>query len=236
MSEEIPPAESQEIAETPKERVYPTDWGNDIGQSLTAFKKQGMPGLARVRPEDIFRMREMYLAGSSYREIAMGFSQKLALVVFLSEKEGWYKEKIEKAEMIAETLTQNYHYIKADNTLFVTELLIFWQNYYREQIKDYKRSKDKSIVERMDMKPLEKYFKAIELLEKLMTKDNDKDPPNPQDKPQNPLVNINMGAGSSMTESNGTLTLTPASAEKIDSSKVFELLAQLKEQQEIDKK
>ena len=39
-----------------------------------------------------------------------------------------------------------------------------------------------------------------------------------------------------MTESNGTLTLTPASAEKIDSSKVFELLAQLKEQQEIDKK
>ena len=181
-----------------------------------------------MRPEDIFRMREMYLSGSSYGEISMSFNQKKALVVFISERERWYAEKIEKAEMTAESLSQNYNYIKADSALFFTEIVDCLQKYYREQIKNYNKSKDPSIVEKMDFKPLQNLLKAREMLDKLMTKDSGNVPPNP-------LVNINMGSGS-VTESNGTMTLTPGNAEKLDSSKVFELLAELKKQQDLEGK
>ena len=220
--ESSPPA-AQTAIETITERVYPLDWGNDLAQKLTHFKKEGMPGLARLRPEDLFRMREMYLGGASYREIAMTFNQTLPLILFLSEREGWYKEKIEKAEMIAETLSQNYSYIMADSTLFITELLIFWQGYYREQIKEYKRTKDKNIIENMDLKILEKYLKLLDLLGKPV------DPKDPKDK--SPLVNINMNSGS-VTENKGTLTITPEQAEEIDSSKIFAVLAELKRQKD----
>ena len=40
--------------EIPKERSYPKDWGRDIEQSLEAFKKNGMPGLAKSAPRGYF--------------------------------------------------------------------------------------------------------------------------------------------------------------------------------------
>ena len=76
------------------QKVYSVDWDNSCRDKLAYFKKQGMPDLAKTRPEEVFKMKRMYLGGSTYREVAMTFHKKLPLVLFLSEREKWYQEKV----------------------------------------------------------------------------------------------------------------------------------------------
>jgi len=201
------------------QKVYSVDWDNSCRDKLAYFKKQGMPDLAKTRPEEVFKMKRMYLGGSTYREVAMTFHKKLPLVLFLSEREKWYQEKAEKAEMIAESLIQNHSFIRADNTLFVTELITFWKEYYRKQIQEYNRTQDGKIVQSLDLKSLERCLKLIEFYEKSG---------NSEEKLSAPLISFNLGP----PEKGSIMNIPSGDKTKLDSSKVFEFLAEMKKQKD----
>ncbi len=218
-----------------EERVAPKDWSNDLDQSLKMFKLNGLPGISRIKDDQVLRMHEMYLAGASYKEIGHVFKVKPVMVVFHSEREGWYKEKIERAEAIAETLSQSYNYIRAKGTMFFTEMISMWMDYYERQYHQYQITKDPRIVETMDLRPLEKFVKMWEALHKTVTppKDPTAQPnlPNPHPFPR---INVELPNGGDITQTKDGIRVSPTDTSNTDTSKILEAMAMLKRAAELE--
>lgn len=210
-----------EIATVESRESFPADMSRSDIDSLSAYKQNGMPGLIRVKEEDIVKMRDMYVKGASYTSISKTFKVKKAIVLFLAQKEQWLKERQEIAEVNYKTIQEVLPYVQNDNIVFLIEASEFFKEYYRKKIQEYQRSGDDRIVQSTSLNALEKYLKCIKMIQDTVS---DSEGGN-----KNPAVHVHVGDNSTVNVSDSSKP-TPEQSSQL--SEVLKTLAAIRKQRE----
>jgi len=134
------------------------------------YRKQGLPGIGRANESTMFQMFNLYLSGKTYDEISHITKEKKDVVLFLAHKLDWFGKKIEYLSSLNKNITSKVAKTKLEGVNFVTNLMNFFHKYYGKKINEYLMKDDDKLVEELPLKPLDKYFKAAEALDKLMPK------------------------------------------------------------------
>lgn len=144
---------------------------------LQHFLTNGTPGVLAVDEYNLSRALEYYLEGNNFDYISNRCQIKRDVVLFYAFKQNWFSKKNDRVSKLAETLIERYQVAKIDSASFLMELIQFWHDFYRAKLNQYRITKDDRIVETLDLKHLEKYFKTVELLEKMASRPKADAPP-----------------------------------------------------------
>jgi len=184
------------IVEIPDDEVL-TDMSESEKESLAKFKTRGHPGIHKINDAVVYKMFNLYLAGRTYSEISQVTKEKKDLVLYLSSRFDWFKIKMEYLLSLNNNLVAKVSKTRLESINFLTNLMTLNHKYYSKQIDKYLMSGDDKVFESLNLKPLEKYMKAIDVLEKLMpTGKNDRDPG------EKPFAEIHL-SGNAEISSNG---------------------------------
>lgn len=188
----------------------PQDMTKDEKVLVLEFIQNGCPGIMKVQHEDSYRFFELYMSGKTYAEIAVITKVSKTLIMFLSYKMRWMEHRFKHYEGISLNLLDKIQKAKLDiaNNLLTT--IAATGKYLENEYNRYLRTNDKSIIESLDQKIVSSYQKSVDSLKRVLEEESNDDP---NKKPKQPLVNINvgMGAKATLTEPN-KLEITDATA------------------------
>lgn len=193
----------------------PQDMTVEEKKVLQEFISNGCPGLLRVQQSDIFKWFELYMAGKTYAEIATITKSKKDLIMYISHKSTWMDKRLKHYEDISLSILDKVKKAKLENANTLITMMNALGKYFSSKYDRFLSTGDQSIIEGIDTKMSSQYFKAIELLSKLMNPDDD--PDTKKNIAQSPLVNINMGNSSATIKQvdNQTLEITDETAGEI---------------------
>ena len=188
--------------------------------SLQDFVKNGCPGLLKTTESNIFSWFELYMAGKTYSEISTLTHSKRDLILYMSNKSGWYEKRMTYYEDLVYNMTKKMSQVKLDSMNTVSTAITALGRYYGDKFNKYLSSKDSKIIEDIDTKMLSQYYKSMEALEKIMG--------NAGKKPgeSTPLVNVNMNGGTIERTGENSVEITDESA-----SSILEALVKYKKSQ-----
>lgn len=184
---------------------------------LLQFKKDGSPGVSRISDQSVFKWHNLYLAGKSYEEIAQQTKSDVCLIMLISEKHQWAEKKDRYHAAIAETVQARVMGNKMESLVFLTDVMGFFHNTTGKQIREFLETKNEKIAEKIDLKALDKYFKASEAIEKLVFKKEDDD--------KKPTAVFNNFFGKTTIKKNGDNSVTIESGEAESDSSIIDLEA-----------
>lgn len=208
------------------------DFTPEEKQSLDNFISNGCPGLSRVTDTLTFKWFELYMSGKSYTEIAQICKDKKDLIMYISHKTNWHDKKIAYLNSITSNLTQKVENAKIESTNTVATIVSSMNKYFGDKFNNYLATNDKSIIEDLDSKLLEKYYKSLEILDKLF------DPANKNIGQGNKTeVNVNVGNNATVKQvDNNTIEINSNEANNdqqgVSPNQILMLLASLKKSQE----
>jgi hypothetical protein len=170
---------------------------------ISAFVEEGMPGLSRVDDAVLYRMTEMYLAGSTYHQISVALNLPRTIIIYMSHTCGWYPSK-------NEYLTELDQHIKSrvinSNLLSQDFLLLLAQAYQKKitkKLQRYLATDDTSHTDEIDLKEIDKLLKTIEMIKDLNSEGKNS-------KGKTPAVGLNLGDGVTIERSgDNKVTITP---------------------------
>lgn len=154
------------------------------------FKERGLPGIAKVDDHSLTKMMNLYLDGKPYTQIARVVRMEKALVMYLSNKFGWYTVRKEYLHELEATIRNRVVESKVISQDFLLQLTQFWQKRIGDNIAEYIRTGDKSHADNVNLKEVDKYLKTVEMLHKITSSS-----PNATKPPQAPTVGLNLGDG-----------------------------------------
>ena len=179
---------------------------------VTEFRKRGMPGIAKLNESDIIQMMELYMVGKNYDEIAVMVRQKKDLIMFMSHKFDWCENRLQMLNTMNNAIVQKVSIAKLESANFLTNLLSMYHKYYNKKVDEYLLSGDDKVIENLRLKPMEKYFKAAELLVKLTTSKDDDDK-------SKPIANFHIHGDAQISQgANGTVETTVQPSKKLVSA------------------
>lgn len=164
-------------------------------QSVLDYSKNGCPGLVKVSETDVFGWFELYMAGKTYSEIAQQTKSKKDLIMYMSVKSNWHTKRLDYYNDLANNLLNKYVQAKSKSANTVATMVSALNTYYGDQFDQYLRTKDKTVIDQLDTKMLAQYYKAIEMLDKLMgckTEDAESH--------RSTNVNVNIGTNAKVTQ------------------------------------
>lgn len=186
---------------------------------LKSYMNNGLPGLHAFDLDKQMKAKELYLSGRSYDYLSKTFRVKKEAIMYVADKEQWYEQKIARLQGLALTLQPKLTIAQIESKHFLLDLIQFTHNYFQDKMDSYARTKDDRILETMNHKLLDKYYKTIELLYKL--EDQDKKSPTP-------AVNLNLPEGATVERvDSDTVKITPSDEGKKDLAQVLAALAEL---------
>lgn len=172
-----------------------TDMDKSEVYALAIFKKRGCQGLQRIDDVMVYKICNLYMAGKTYEEIAIITKEKKELILYLSEKLGWFSSKMAYLNKLNNGMLNKIYKNKLEGMNFLTNIMAFNHKYYGDKINQYLMTGDDKIVENLDWKPLEKYVKAVECLNKMLPED----PKDPKDR--KPFAEIHLHGDAEITSS-----------------------------------
>jgi hypothetical protein len=161
-------------------------------KAIEKYKEDGLPGIASLDDPTIIRMMELYLGGKTYREISQVTNKPKAMILYISDKFGWYIKKAEYLRDLEETMIQRTLEAKLVGQDFLLQLKSFFEKKIGHNINNYLRTGDAKFAGDIDLKEVDKYIKTFETLEKLTEV---KARGSKSDKGAAPAVGLNLGDG-----------------------------------------
>ena len=198
------------------------DFTDEEVKRINNFVSNGSIGLESLVKDEykINSLFGMYMAGKNYTEISKISRVKKDLVLYMSAKMKWYEKRMEYLDDIQNKMTDKLKNTRIQSLNFISDLINFHHKYYGDEINEYLRTNDKSIVDNLDLKALSQYFKSIEILEKIL---------NPSNVNRNggsgATININ-AAGSKIETSEDSIEITPNDS---NTGELLKALAKIKE-------
>jgi hypothetical protein len=162
--------------------------------SLANYIENGCPGLTKIEDAQVFKWFELYMAGKTYSEIAVITKSKKDLIVYISYKSKWLEKRTEYFTSIAENMTTKITNIRTESINTVATIVSSMNKYFGKKFDSYLSTNDDTVIENIDSKLLEKYYKSLEILEKVVNP-TAKDPSKPSS------VNININSAASVNQS-----------------------------------
>jgi len=156
-------------------KILPEDMSDEEKASVTEYINQSCPGLAKVQSSDVFQWFGLYMAGKTYKEIAEIKSIDLILVLYMGVKLNWHKKKIDHYNNLVQTLTEKITSAKLQSANTMASVITGLAQYYGKKFDQYLSQKDETIIASMDTKLLAQYYKAIDMIDKLITQNKTKD-------------------------------------------------------------
>lgn len=202
------------------------DLNEEERSSLESYIKNGCPGLTKLEDTQVFKWFELYMSGKTYSEIAVITKSKKDLIVYVAYKSKWLEKRTEYFTSITQNMTNKITNIRAESINTVATIVSSLNKYFGKKFDQYLATNDDSIIENIDSKVLEKYYKSLEILEKVVnptSKDPNRNPSTP--------VNINISGASVQQSSDSSLDISV----KDDPSELLKKLAQQKKNQELNK-
>lgn len=157
-------------------------------QQIEAFKEAGMPGIATIGDIKMTKALDLYLSGKSYREIGQILQVKKEIILYLGQKFNWYDTKIEHLEILDANLKERILHAKLINQDFVLQIQQFFLHKIGRKINKFMLTNDEEVANSIDGKDIDRYTKAVELLQKMT---EEKTPT----QSRGPTVGLNLGDG-----------------------------------------
>ena len=159
--------------------VEAPDWSDMSPEEYSAllkFKEEGAPGASRIPDQMVFKWHNLYLIGKSYAEIASQTKSDIVQILYISDRHKWPVKKDEYFRSIADTLQSRIMNTRMEGLNFLTDVMNMYHKTMGTKIKKYLETNDEKILESVDIKSLDKYFKTIEVVDKLVFKKDEDDP------------------------------------------------------------
>lgn len=139
------------------------------------YKNAGYPGISRVRDSDVFKWLNLYYAGKSYEEIARQTKSELAPILATSIRHNWPKKRNDYLTSVQEKLQERLVANRMEALVFLTDVQSFVHNTIGKQIREYLETQNEDLIKKIDLKSLDKYYKAVDTIEKLAFNKKDDD-------------------------------------------------------------
>jgi hypothetical protein len=205
-----------------------TDFSEREIQRIVEFEQNGLQGVSKLSDEQYKLAYKMYLEGCSYDIISNRFHIKKDVILYRAWKDQWYSAKKAKLLELSESIVDRINIAKADSVSFLVDLVQFSHEYYKDKIDQYRKTKDDRIVETLDMKQLEKYFKTIEMLDKLTKVGEGAEGKDSK----TPLVNVIFNGIASVSREGNTMSVTPDKKEELTEEALLKQIAELERKKE----
>lgn len=194
--------------------------------SLQDYIQNGCPGLTKIDDTQVFKWFELYMAGKTYSEIAVITKAKKDLIVYVAYKSKWLEKRTDYFSAITQSMTTKITNIRTESINTVATIVSSLNKYFGKKFDSYLATNDDSIIENIDSKVLEKYYKSLEILEKVIN------PTSKDSSPKTSPVNINISSGASVNQSSdSSLDISM----KDEPSDLLRRLAEQKKKQELNK-
>jgi len=167
--------------------VAQTDMNEVEQTALTTFVEAGLPGISRVSDSDVYSWFNLYMSGKSYGEIAILQNSQVEKVLFIAKKYDWFNKKISHLTNVHSKIQQRLQQSQLESASFLSDYIAYIHKKLGGNINRFLAG-DLDAAQGVTQKDLDKYFKAIEQLGKLM--------------PQNPSTPA-AGPGSTVVVNNG---------------------------------
>lgn len=202
------------------------DFTEEEAQRINTFVANGSIGLETLVKDEhkVNSLFGLYMAGKTYTEISKISRVKKDLVLYMSAKMKWYEKRMEYLDDIQNQMTQKLKNTRVQSLNFISDLINFHHKYYGDEINEYLRTNDKSIIDNLDLKALSQYFKSIEILEKILN------PSNVNRGGSGATININ-AVGSKIEADENTIEITPRNSDTAD---LLKALAKIKDEKKSD--
>lgn len=175
----------------------PHDMTKDEKELVLEFIQNGIPGVQRIQHSDMFTLFQLYMSGKTYAEIATISKTNKVLVMYLAYKSNWLDHRFKHYENLSLNMLDKIQRAKLDIANDLVVIIAATGKYIRDEYNRYLSTNDKSIIERMDQKIVTSYHKAYEGLKSATQEEESGDP---NKKPKQPLVNINVGMGAQIQQ------------------------------------
>lgn len=205
----------------------PQDMTKEEKEFVLEFINNGCPGLLKVQQSDIFKYFELYMSGKTYAEIATITKNSKVLVMYLSYKSKWMEHRFKHYENISLNMLDKTTQVKLATANNLVTIINALGKYCEVKYNRYLTTNDPAAIETIDNKIVAQYYKSVELLQKLMTAEENSDE---NKKPNQPMVNVHVGMGARATisqTSEKTLEITDETA-----GDFIKALASMKKEQE----
>jgi hypothetical protein len=183
------------------------DFTNEEVIRINTFVENGCMGLETLVKDEhkVNGLYGLYMSGKTYIEISKISRVKKDLVLYMSAKMKWYEKRMEYLNDIQNNMTKKLTDTRVESLNFIANLISVHHKYYGEEMDEYLRTGDKTIIENLDLKQLSQYFKSIEILEKILN------PANVRPGGGSGMnVNVNAPDGATLTQvDNKTLEIKP---------------------------
>lgn len=176
--------------------TLPEDLTVEEKQTVSEFVANGCPGLVKIDDTKVFRWFELYMAGKSYYEIAQLTKDKKDLIMYISCRAKWHDTRMAYYRDMSATFTSKLKKVKMSSANTVINALTALGKYHDKKFNDFLVTNDKSIIETMDTKLMAQYYKSLEMIDKLIRPEGE----DHEKEPKQPLVNITVPAGSTITQ------------------------------------
>jgi hypothetical protein len=191
------------------QQTKPSDLNVSHKETLAKYRAEGLPGIARVSEASIFQWFNLYLAGKTYEEIAQITSSDVAPILYMSEKFGWFDRKMGHYNGIVTKLDQRVQAVKLESAEFVMDVITMIHKAHGAKITEFLQTGNREILKEINLGVLDKYFKSIDALGKLLAKPLEAPP-----LPPPPAVQINLGDAKVERKEDGSIEITAKSSLK----------------------
>lgn len=149
------------------------DFNQEQYTILRAYKEDGCPGISYVSDSLMLKWQNLYMAGKSYEEIARQTKGQLPQILLIAEKLNWPKKKSDYLNAISERLGERLLANRMESLVFLNDVQTYIHETIGKTIREYLETKNEDLIKKIDLKSLDKYYKAIETVEKLAFKKKD---------------------------------------------------------------
>jgi hypothetical protein len=188
-----------------------TDFNVTQLDTLIKFKEAGLPGVSRINETSIFQWFNLYLAGKNYDEIATICKSEPQHVLYIADKFNWFEKKMGHYNGILTKLDTRVQAVKLESADFVLDVITMIHRAHGGKITEFLQTGNRELLKDVNLGVLDKYFKSIDALGKLLAK-----PLDPLQAPPQPVspVTINMGDAKIEQKEDGSIEITAKSSLK----------------------
>lgn len=184
--------------------VPTTDLTDADLEKVAKYVERGLPGVSEVTSDQLYRMYELYLSGSTYSQIASMLAVKRIIVLYFSHANKWFDTKSEYLSEVQDKIKNRIVDTKLRNKEFMLLLVQAWQRKIGGKLNKYLATGDSQHMDEIDLKEVAQLMKAIDMVNEL-----DESGKNPQGK--TPAIGLNMGGNGVTVERTGdnAISITP---------------------------
>lgn len=159
-------------------------------EALAQYQNDGLPGIAKVSVDDLFRSKTFYLEGLSFSEISVKTRIPKKIIIYTAHKENWPEQRKEKIESLLQSLSERQDITKVSSASVILDIVSSFEAYFQKKTDLFRRTGDETVLESTDFKMLDRYLKCLETVFGKNSKD---------DKPNSPLVGITVENGANVS-------------------------------------